>query len=296
MNVAPSKDSPSILNVGAVLRSSSNPLLRRLPRWVIRPIAQLLYEKEFNESLHQCTDLYGFDWVNGMLRSFNIAVVATNEHNIKRCGRAVFVPNHTIGGLDGMAVLSVIGRYHAGAKSLSSDFLMAIPNVASFIIPVSTSGSKSRDFVAKVDALYASDEQVLCFAAGQVSQLTEGKIADLPWSKSFVMKAIQYERSVVPVHISTCNRPSFYRHQKLRRTVKRLTGLSIERFFILREQHHQRNNTIHLNFGRPIPYTVFDQRGSADAWAQAVRAHVYRMGPDTDPPFEGVPLPCDGPR
>jgi len=163
---------------------------------------------------------------------------------------------------------------------------MAIPNVASFIIPVSTHSSKSREFLLKVDDLYASDDQVLCFAAGQVSQLHNGTVADLSWSKSFISKTVTSGRNVVPVNISTMNHPVFYRYQKLRRTIKQITGLSIERFFILRAQHFQRNNTIKLNFGRPIPYTTFDNRFSINEWAQKVRSHVYTMGPKDDPSFD----------
>jgi hypothetical protein len=135
-------------------------------------------------------------------------------------------------------------------------------------------------------ALYESDDQVLCFAAGQVSQLSKNAVTDLPWSKSFIMKAVKSKCSIVPVYISTLNRPSFYRYQKLRFFIKKLTGVSIERFFILRAQYYLRNNSICLNFGKPIPHTIFDDRFSAEVWAQKVRAHVYRMGSDGDPVFD----------
>jgi len=274
------------LSVESIVRGARNPIVRNLPRWLTAAVSKFLYEKEFNAALDLNRDRFGFDWVNGMLEWFNIRVEADHCENVRDCGRAVFVPNHTIGGLDGMAVLSVIGKYHRAAKSLSSDFLMAIPNVASFIIPVSTSANKTRDFLGKVEKLYASDEQVLCFAAGRVSRRTKNGIADVPWTKGFIAKSVLHGRAVVPVYIDTLNRPSFYRYQGVRAAVKRFTGLSTERFFILREQYHQRNAVFRMNFGKPIPSAVFNERRTADEWAQRVRAHVYRMGLHGDQPFD----------
>jgi putative hemolysin len=291
MTSQPNQAHEPILSVESIARGARNPIIRNLPRWLLAGVSKFLYENEFNEALDANRDRFGFDWVNGMLKSFNIRVEANHRENVNNCGRAVFVPNHTIGGLDGMAVLSVIGDFHPAARSLSSDFLMAIPNVASFIIPVTTSANKTRDFLIKVKKLYASDEQVLCFAAGRVSRWINGKIIDVSWTKSFIAKAIEHRRSIVPVYIDTLNPPSFYRYQALRAAIKRLTGLSTERFFILRAQYHQTNAVFKINFGKPIPYTVFDDRCDTEEWAQRIRAHVYRMGLLGDQPFDPtIPL------
>jgi hypothetical protein len=279
---------PLIVDFRSVIRSINHPVVRFLPSWVLDGICRYLGQEEMQTCLKACENLQGFDWAKGVLDHFQIRVEATGLENVETCGRAVFTPNHPLGGLDGLAVLTMMGRYYPKAKSLSSSFLMVIPNVRSFIIPVGDAYLSSKIFARKVDELFASDEQVLCFAAGQVAQRHSGQIVDPPWTKSFISKAIQSGRSVVPVFIDARNSDSFYRTHRLRQFLIYMTKLKLERYALLRETFRHRNEVFRLHFGTPIPASTFDERYDHDGWAQQVRAHVHRMRWEPDAPFS----PC----
>lgn len=60
--------------------------------------------------------------------------------------------------------------------------------------------------------------QILIFPAGLVSRIQpDGAIEDLVWQKSFIRKAIEYKRDIIPVHFSGLNRRRFYRLAKWRK-------------------------------------------------------------------------------
>ena len=40
-----------------------------------------------------------------------------------------------------------------------------------------------------------------------------------------------------------------------------------------------------FTFGKPIPYTTFDDRHSAKEWAQMVKDHCYRLKDNPDAEF-----------
>jgi hypothetical protein len=275
-----------IIDVEKILKTSF-PKSKYLPKPIINFLKRYLFEKELNDIVEANRDLQGFDWVNGILHYFNITLEVNHEQYASLPGRYIFVPNHNLGGLDGLAVFSIIARYHKTAKSLSNDYLLLIPNTRSLIIPVSRKSNSTKEFLSKVDEYYASDEQMLVFPAGFVARKKKGIVQDPEWTKSFVAKAIQHKRWIVPVYMDTKNQTSFYRNYKYRKLISKITGLNIERFFLLRQSFTHYNNTFKMNFGKPFSYEIFDKSRDHHQWAQAVREHVYKLGMNNDIEFKG---------
>jgi putative hemolysin len=70
--------------------------------------------------------------------------------------------------------------------------------------------------VRALDRAYASDSQILYFPAGLCSRKRKGVIRDLEWYKSFIAKAVEYKRDVVPAYFSGRNSNFFYNLANLR--------------------------------------------------------------------------------
>jgi putative hemolysin len=262
------------------------PKSKYIPGFVMKWLKRFLLEDKLNNIVDATRHLEGFDWAKGVLDYFNIKLKVNHEHYASFPGRYIFVPNHNLGGLDGLAVFTLISRYHKAAKSLSNDYLLIIPNTRSLIIPVSRKSNSTKDFLHKVDEYYASDEQMLVFPAGLVARKVNGIVQDPKWTKSFVAKAIQHKRWIVPIYMDTKNPPVFYRNYKYRKLISKITGLKIERFFLMRQSFKHYNNTFRMNIGKPFSYEVFDKSRSHEQWAQAVRDHVYKLGIDNDFEFK----------
>jgi putative hemolysin len=134
----------------------------------------------------------------------------------------------------------------------------------------------SQKAIGKIEETYRSEHAVLIFPAGLVSRKQKGQIRDLEWKKSFVAKAIQYRKPIIPVHIKGANSPRFYNIGRWRK----FFGIkaNIEMFYLVDEMFRQRNKTITITFGEAVSHTVFNDSRTHLEWAQVVKEHVYAIG------------------
>jgi putative hemolysin len=157
----------------------------------------------------------------------------------------------------------------------ANDLLMQLTAIKDMLIPVNKVGGQSKDLLAKVNAAYASNKQVMFFPSGKVSRKHPDGIYDDAWKKTFVSKAIEFKRNVVPVHIEAQNSSFFYRLANWR--AKRGIKLNLEMLFLVRETRKQTNKTITVTIGKPIDWQRFDASKSPNEWAQEVRKLVYEL-------------------
>ena len=125
---------------------------------------------------------------------------------------------------------------------------------------------------------------MLYFPAGLCSRKQKGEIKDLEWKKTFVKKAVQYHRDITPVYVDAKNTNRFYNIANLRKKIG--IRFNIEMALLPDEMFRQRGKTIRLVFGKPIPYTTFDDRYTASQWAAVVREHVYKLKENPDLEFK----------
>jgi putative hemolysin len=116
----------------------------------------------------------------------------------------------------------------------------------------------------------------MIFPAGLVSRKINGEIKDPEWHKSFVSKAIETKRYVVPTFITGVNTQKFYRISRIRKFFR--IKMPVEILCLPREMLNKKGSSIDLIFGDPIAYSYFDASKRPHEWAQHVRAMVYDLG------------------
>jgi putative hemolysin len=126
-----------------------------------------------------------------------------------------------------------------------------------------------------LDELYHSDTPITTFPSGEVSRIFAGKIQDNVWKKSFVSKAIQNQRDIVPVHFSGRNSALFYAIFLFRKLF--FIKANIELILLPREMFRKRNKTIHITFGKPITYNELTKTKSHAEHADEIRKTVYNL-------------------
>src|SRR6266498_3442105 len=99
--------------------------------------------------------------------------------------------------------------------------------------------------------------------------------AFLPWQKSFIVKAVQHKRDIIPVHFEGRNTNFFYNLAKLRKFLG--IKANLEMVLLVDEMFKQRKKLIRLTFGKPIPYTMFDNTKLPADWALTVRNIAYSL-------------------
>jgi putative hemolysin len=152
---------------------------------------------------------------------------------------------------------------------------MNIPQLKPVFAPVNKHGSHAREAARLLSEAYDSDAQILIFPSGLASRKIKGKIVDLEWKKHFITKSIQYKRDIIPVFISGRNSNRFYRLAKIRKFLR--LKWNLEMFFLADETMKHRNSDIHLFFGKPIPYSTFNNSKTHKEWASWVKEKVYQL-------------------
>ena len=112
---------------------------------------------------------------------------------------------------------------------------------------------------------------------GEVGSYTgkkKGIISDIPWTKTFVSKSVEYQRDVVPIHFGGRNSNFFYR---LANFSDKCLPFNLAMLFLVDEMYKNVHKTFRVAIGKPIPWQTFDKSKSPKEWAQYVRQQVYTL-------------------
>ncbi|NJO91344.1 MAG: glycerol acyltransferase [Chloroflexia bacterium] len=271
------------LDLDKVLKDRNPGLYRMLPGFILRYLKRIIHQDELNYIMRTYKDFEGLDFVIEVLNYFEIKTTIVGGENVPKEGRFVFASNHPIGGVDGMIFMQEVGKFFGSTKSMINDLLMNITNMQSLFVGVNKHGSNSRDGLEQIDSAFASDDQILIFPAGLASRRKNGKIRDTEWKKTFLSKAVKYERDIIPVHISGRVSNFFYNFANLRK----LLGIkaNLEMLYLSDETFKQKKKNFTITYGKPIPYQTFDKRQTQNQWAQLIKEHVYRIKDDKNAEF-----------
>lgn len=258
-----------------VVASKSPGLAQMIPGFVYRYIHRIMHIDFVNDLLKRNGQLEGIDFVDQVVKEFNVKEHLYGVENIPESGRYIFASNHPLGGFDGMLLMKTVDRRLGNPLFLSNDVLMNIPQLKSMFVPVNKHGGHSREVAKLLKEAYESDAQILIFPSGLASRKINGKIVDLDWKKHFISKAIQYKRDVIPVFVGGRNSNRFYRLAKIRKFLH--IRWNLEMFFLPDETMRHRNTDVHIYFGKPIPHQSFDNSKTHKEWADRVKELVYEL-------------------
>ncbi len=248
---------PMRIDVDQVLRARLPRHYRYIPRFVVRWLERIICQDKLNAILVKMAGKNSVDAATAALDEMGITIESSGLERLPE-GRFMFVSNHPLGGLDGLALISLLGhRYDRKIKFMVNDLLMAVEPLRGVFLPVNKYGRQSRSSAAQIEEALAGDEQFITFPAGLCSRMQpDGTIADLPWQKAAVVHAVNYKRDIVPIYFDAVNSRFFYRFAKWR---KRL-GLkfNIELIFLPKEMIKKSGSTLRAVIGDPIPWDTLD--------------------------------------
>ncbi len=269
-----------VIDIAKAFRSSNKRLFRSLPRFVIRAIEKLIRQDEMNAAIHRSSHLEGVPFLNDILEGWNVKVHLRGEKNISSSGRYIFASNHPVGGIDALSVYSIIGRFFKDVKSPSNELLYLIPNIRPVMVGINVFGKNTREAALRLEELFESETQIMIFPSGEVSRRVKGVISDPVWQKTFITKAIQHKRDIVPVHVSGRNSNLFYFVANIRKFLG--IKMYVETLLLPREMMKQRNTTVTVTIGQVIPWQTLTSEKSHSEWARYVKESVYALADQTN--------------
>lgn len=268
------------VDIEQVLFSKLGAKAKWVPSPLVRWLKHIVHEDTINQFLWENRDKTGTPWLEACMDHLQTTIEVEGLENLpaKDDPRLyTFVSNHPMGGIDGVALGSVIGKqYDDRFRYLVNDLLMNLPGLAPLCIPINKTGKQARNFPAMVETGFQSNYHMLMFPAGLCSRRHNGIIRDLPWKKTFITKSVEYHRDVVPIHFEGRNSDFFYRLSNIcDRYVKKV---NIAMLFLVDEMYKNTGNTFPVHIGKPIPWETFTDKSKTPAeWAEYVKNQVYEL-------------------
>ena len=244
-----------------------------MPGFGINWLKRILHEDDRNDGLDHLKHYYGLEHNSEILKYVKTEVIVSNPENIPLTGGIIFASNHPLGWLDGMALVKAVGDKRPDVRFFVNDILKGLRNYGDIFVGVNKLGNTSRQSLEIIANVYASEAAILVFPAGLVSRELKEGIQDLEWNKSFISKAIKYNKPIIPVYIEGRNSSFFYNLSKWRKRL--FIKANIEMIFLPDEMFKQQCKTIHVHIGNKIDPSFFDKSHSEKDWAEKVRGYIY---------------------
>ena len=269
-------DSLFLIDIDKVLREKAPKYYKYIPKFVVSYLKRIVHQEELNVFLRESKDKVGVDFLKACLEFLDANIVVKGEENLPTEGLYTFVSNHPLGGQDGVALGYVLGSfYKCKVKYMVNDLLMNLQGLAPLCIPINKTGKQAKDFPRMVEAGFASNDQLIMFPAGLCSRRQNGVIRDLDWKKTFIVKSVQAQRDVVPIHFEGRNSNFFY---NLANVCKFLgIKINIAMLYLADEMLKNRHKTFTVTIGKPISWQTFDKSKTPAEWAAYVKDIVYKL-------------------
>jgi putative hemolysin len=255
------------------------PVVRSLYSAVARPLEHLLRLPQFNE-IHYKVDeecLDG-DFFGTSLRVLGtkIEISEADCAKIPKEGPTLVIANHPMGGLDGVVFGHILNQRREDSKLMVNYLLCGMPKMIPKVIavdPFEDKDSARANMAPMKDAIkwLKSAHCLGTFPSGEVSSFNfrHRKVIDPKWNPITAKLALLSKATVVPVYFPGRNSLLFQFagmiHPRLR------TAL------LLREIVDNKNTTIRVKIGNPIPWKTYSNIGSPEEITDYFRFRTYML-------------------
>ena len=250
-------------------------LLKKLPGFVIGILKRIIYQNEVNTILNKIGHFEGLEFLQNLLLEFNITIDVEGLENLPKKKKCFFVANHPFGFADGLVIANIVAGKYGTFKAIANNTFMYVPQLHPFIAAIDVFEGSTKEGLRALELIYSQDLAITHFPAGIVSRKINGKIEDYEWQKSFIKKAIVYERDVVPIFFHGKNSNLFYNIFRIRSFFHIKTNLEL--MLLPSELFSKKGSTIKVTIGKPISYKLFDKSKTHYDWAQWVKSKVYEL-------------------
>ena len=116
------------IDIDKILKEKMGAKAKFVPSFLVRYLKHIIHQDQVNAFLYESRDKVGTPWLKECVKYLDITLQIKGEENLpsKDDGKLyTFVSNHPLGGIDGVALGSVIGQhYDSNFRYLVNDLLM----------------------------------------------------------------------------------------------------------------------------------------------------------------------------
>jgi len=263
------------INIQKLIKEGNSKFLKGLPGLIIVLIKIIIKEKEINRILSVYANYEGVEFLPKIISELNIKVEIEGMENLPENGRCFFVANHPFGFSDGLILTNTIAGKYGDFRAIGNEVFSFLPHVRPVVFAVNIFSTNPRKYLLELEKIFASDLPITHFPAGLVSRLNGFDIEDKVWHKSFITKAIEHRRDVVPFFFFGRNSHLFHFIYFVRKILGIKTNLEL--VLLPREIFNKKNKTVRVKIGKPITYHTFTSSKTHFEWAHYAKQQVYNL-------------------
>lgn len=266
------------LDVENIIYKKSKSLHRFLPRFILNYLRKILHEDEINDIINNAIGINGVHFATKIINDFDVSFSIIHEENIPVGGNHIIVSNHPLGGFDGLILTHIFSKYKENVKVTMNDLLMNVPNLVDISVPINKTGKNTTQLAVAFNNTFKEDNMIIFFPAGLCSRKIKGEIVDLEWKKTFISKAKEYKRDILPIYFEGKNSNFFYNLANFRKKIG--LKINIEMIYLPNELFNQKHKKFRVVIGKPISYQTFSKEKSDTEHANEIKKIVYNLKQD----------------
>ena len=165
------------IDVSKVLEAKMPKKHRYIPRCVVKWLERIIHQDELNHLLLKNHDKTGVDFADAVLTDLGIKTNVVGGENLPAngSGRYIFVSNHPLGGLDGMALIALLGHhYDKHLKFIVNDMLMQVVPLRDVFLPANKVGRQSHEVAKCINEAMAGNGQIATYMTKEECRLSIG--------------------------------------------------------------------------------------------------------------------------
>jgi len=151
------------IDIERVIAGKNPGLLKVIPKFLINRLKRLIHQDFINEILSENGHLKGADFAHATLKKLNIKYIVHGIEKINKEGSYIIASNHPLGGLDGVILIDLFGKFFDNVKFVVNDLLYNIEPLKPVFIPVNKFGKQSVEVAKMIDESYNFHNQVPIF-------------------------------------------------------------------------------------------------------------------------------------
>ena len=150
--------------MGRFRRKEKNPgAYKWVPSFLINYIKKIVHEEDLNRYENANHNKFEFDYLDAALIEVKANVTYSGLENIPASGGCIIASNHPLGGIDGMALIQIVGKVRKDVRFLVNDILKKLVNFGDLFVPVNKIGANAGENLRRIDAIYASEMATIIF-------------------------------------------------------------------------------------------------------------------------------------
>ncbi len=250
-------DTRNILNTPlSSFYSSGNPVKRLMSGLALSSLDKIMSLPTIRDYYYSLPDsLDPFSFIDKVLDKLDINYSPVEDHkkSIPAAGPLIVVANHPFGGIDGLALASILSGVRKDIRILANHYLGLFTELEPILFPVDPFGKRSSvksnaRSIIKAASWVKNGGLLLTFPAGEVSHFSIAKreVTDPPWHNTVGRLVHLTGSPVLPVFFYGKNSPLFH--------IAGLVHPRLRTALLPRELLKKRSVNINYKIGQAVPY------------------------------------------